>query len=346
MIQADIKKQLKNIVIDARINFKGLKNVLFGSSGSGKTSILKMIAGFFDPDEGYIKVNDALLFDSSKKFSLKVNLRGVGYIPQEYTLFPHLNVYENIVYGIRARKLKVDNKNLNELINLFGISDYLTYKPEELSGGQKQRIAVLRAFVAQPKLLLLDEPFSALDRPVREQLRELVEEVIERFEIPSIFVSHDFEEAYLFADEIAVIENGRIIKTKEKYEMFNKPCCVSVARLFGVKNIFKIKQKEGDLVKIGNIWIEGAKGRGDYLCIKASDVMVLREDVDVSDKENRFYGVVKSVEDRGFYVAIKVAIDGLEIYVDVLPHVVYKMDIKKGKRILISLKKEGLVVCN
>nr|WP_319542743.1 ATP-binding cassette domain-containing protein [uncultured Pseudodesulfovibrio sp.] len=187
--------------------------VLFGPSGSGKTLTLRSIAGMLTPDQGYIKVNGDVVFDSSANVNVPTRRRKVGYVFQDYALFPHLTVIENISFGLKpliGRLMPKDVHRVEELIDVFGLGKVAGQKPISLSGGQQQRTALARALAPSPKLLLLDEPFSALDQPLRIRMRNELAKVLEKFGIPTIMVTHDADDVESFAETIVVYCNGNV----------------------------------------------------------------------------------------------------------------------------------------
>ncbi|MDD3312777.1 ATP-binding cassette domain-containing protein [Pseudodesulfovibrio sp.] len=187
--------------------------VLFGPSGSGKTLTLRAIAGMLKPDKGYIRFNGETLFDSEAGVNVPTRSRHVGYVFQDYALFPHQTVRENIGFGLKplfGRLSRGHREYVEELIQVFGLSAVATQKPAALSGGQQQRTALARALATSPKLLLLDEPFSALDQPLRIRMREELSRSLTSFNIPLIMVTHDSDEVESFAESIVVYRNGKV----------------------------------------------------------------------------------------------------------------------------------------
>ena len=344
MIDVSLRKRFINFNIDASFSFKELRNVLFGVSGSGKSSILKMIAGFFEPDEGYIRVGDRVLFDKSKKINMPIFKRGVGYIPQEYTLFPHMTVGENILYGVKVRGLKVDGIKFDFLVEKAGLKGCLSSYPNELSGGQKQRASLVRSIVVSPDILLLDEPFTALDAPIRREMYELLTEIVDRLEVPTIYVSHDLEGVYEFSQEIAVIDNGVVLSCSDRESVFSNPVNPKIAKLLGYKNILKVESVAGDRVFVSGhtFKIEKPSFTPDFLFIRAEDVLLLRFDTDISAKENIVRGEIVNVYTSLSSVCLKIKSGSLELYVNVSKHVAKKMELKVGESVVVSLKKESI----
>lgn len=178
--------------------------VMIGPSGGGKTSIIRMIAGLDKPDKGIIRYHDRIWFDSDQRINVEPRKRRLGYVFQDYTLFPHLNLYNNAAFAA------VDKKEVDELFELFNISHLAKCKPHMVSGGERQRCAICQALARRPQLLLLDEPFSALDAMTRRVLREELKNLKGRFSFPIIYVTHDVNEALYLADKLLPVVQGKV----------------------------------------------------------------------------------------------------------------------------------------
>ena len=218
------------------------KNIaLLGPSGSGKSLTLKCIAGIIKPDSGYIELNGRVLFNSEKHINLPPQKRRVGYLFQSYALFPNMTVKKNILMGLHSQK---DKKRKLELLyeytHLLRIEDVLDNYPHEISGGQAQRTALARILVSSPDILLLDEPFSALDAFLRNKLQMELNDLLAQYQGQSILVSHDRDEAYILSDEIVLVDGGSIIIQKDTKELFKEPEYVKAAILTGCKNFSPI----------------------------------------------------------------------------------------------------------
>lgn len=210
MLTVEIRKQLPNFALEMKFTVADSLTVLFGPSGCGKTTILRCIAGLAKPEWGCICLDDSVLFDSSRKTCLPSRHRGIGYVFQEYALFPHMTVKKNIMYGVKNPQKKTGN-SLHELLELLKIGDLVNRYPSELSGGEKQRVALARALMSEPKILLLDEPLSALDNEIRCELQDELFKIKSYSKIPMILVTHDLEEARKLGDQIIYMKNGRQI---------------------------------------------------------------------------------------------------------------------------------------
>jgi len=185
--------------------------VLFGPSGSGKSLTLQSIAGLVSPDAGHIRIAGRTLFESSRKTNLLPRHRNVGVIFQNYALFPHLSVRDNVAFGLKKlwrRLTDEENKRVSELLHIFGLIRVQHSRPDEISGGQQQRCALARGLAVNPALLLLDEPFSALDIPLRKRMYKEVATTLREFEIPLVLVTHDPAEVEYFGDTVVEFDNG------------------------------------------------------------------------------------------------------------------------------------------
>ena len=190
---------------------------LFGQSGSGKTMLLRMLAGLLQPDKGKIIVGSQTWFDRDKKINLTPQQRNTGLVFQDYALFPNMSVQENILYALP----KHENKSLvEELMHVMELEQLKHRKPDTLSGGQKQRVALARALVRKPKLLLLDEPLSALDASIRIKLQDHLLKVHQQYQLTSVLVSHDIGEVFKLSDTVITIEKGKLIKQGHPKEVF------------------------------------------------------------------------------------------------------------------------------
>lgn len=218
MLKVDIKKNYSEFNVSARFEISNEVAVLLGSSGSGKTTILNCISGLLKPESGSIKIDNRIIFSSSEGTNIPTKDRNVGYVFQNFALFPHMNAYKNIKYGIKNNKKsffknKDTKKDMVEsIMEKFKILHLKNKYPHQLSGGEKQRVAIARAFLSNPQILLLDEPFSALDKETREILYNEFIKIKEECYIPIILVTHNEKEANLLGDKILSIVGGEIVQ--------------------------------------------------------------------------------------------------------------------------------------
>ncbi|HWQ48997.1 MAG TPA: ABC transporter ATP-binding protein [Methanosarcina sp.] len=228
----------KSFTLDVSFEMENELVVLFGPSGSGKTTLFKCISGITDLDEGKITVGNKVYFDKEKKINLPIQKRNLGYVFQNYTLFPHMSVRKNIECGLKGWEKEARKERVLEMLSLLHIEELETRYPSQLSGGQKQRVALARALAPKPEILLLDEPFSALDLEIRTKLAEKIKDLQTKIGIPLLFITHNLEEAFQLADKILVLYGGKAQQFGTPEEIFYHPENLHVAELVGISNIF------------------------------------------------------------------------------------------------------------
>ncbi len=222
MIEIDITKKLFSaqgeFTLALQLNIQQGEFIsLFGESGAGKTTLLRCLAGLETPDSGTIKVNGEIWFDSKSGYNLPARKRRAGYMFQDYALFPNMTVRGNLEFALRPG---ANTRRIDELIELIGLGELQQRRPATLSGGQKQRVALARAMAAEPPLLLLDEPFAALDHATRVRLQDEVMQMHQHFGMTTVMISHDISEVYKLSQRVMVIEHGRIAKQGTPAEVF------------------------------------------------------------------------------------------------------------------------------
>ncbi len=250
-LYVDIKKDLGAFKLNVKFETDGSALGFLGASGSGKSMTLKCIAGIETPDEGKIVLNGVTLFDSEKRINIKPQDRKVGYLFQNYALFPNMTVAQNIKCGLCREKGAADkDKIVNEIIDKLYLTGLNNRKPHELSGGQQQRCALARILVNKPEILLLDEPFSALDSFLRTQLEDEMKAVFKEYNKDVILVSHNRDEVFRICKNTAIIDKGRMLTLGERHEVFNNPRSIAAAKLTGCKNIVDCVKKDDSHVYI------------------------------------------------------------------------------------------------
>ena len=250
-LHVDIRKRLGSFTLDVRFSAENGITSLLGASGCGKSMTLKCIAGIEKPDEGRIELDGTVLFDSAQKINLPPQKRRVGYLFQNYALFPNMSVRQNILCGLNREKDRgAKERRLREMLRMMQLEGLEDRKPAQLSGGQQQRAALARILVNDPQILLLDEPFSALDGHLRDSLKVEMRDLLERFGREVLMVTHDRNEAYNMSREIAVMDSGRLLTIKPTKALFADPGSVQAAILTGCKNIVKASRVDEHTVEI------------------------------------------------------------------------------------------------
>lgn len=266
VFSANIKFQRKKFMLDAEIELNaGCITALVGPSGSGKTSFMRLMAGLEKPESGFIRSVGRYLYHDENNICIVPQKRQVGLMFQDYALFDHLNIAENIAYGVEKSKRESVIEFWLKRINLsHRAKDF----PQMLSGGEKQRVALARALACEPEVLLLDEPFSALDSILRHELRREIQLLIKDSDIPVLIATHDLVEARLIADQISVMVKGKIIRQGEMGEVFSHPGSVAAAKALGWQNILPVERTLGCVVS-------GAWGELELLEQPLDDVLAI-----------------------------------------------------------------------
>ena len=343
--------------------------VLFGPSGAGKTLTLQCLAGLLRPDQGRIVVDGRVLFDSSTGVDVRPQARRVGYVFQGYALFPHLTVAENVAFGLRERPRAERAARTARVLDRLGLTDLGRRAPRELSGGQRQRVALGRALATDPALLLLDEPLSALDAPLRRALRDELRVILREWRTAAVVVTHDFTEAYRLADRVVVYDAGRVVQCAPRSELLWQPASETVARIMGIRNVL-----HGTVVKATPDRIQ-LRWRGQLLeavnspsrsylpppdspiafFVRPEYVRLIRKDrglVDRSHHMNMMEGTVVGEEDFGTNWTLRIRLDApgppaqgdYDVEVEV-PHLVYEiLEIDHDRRWHFSIHRGSIHV--
>ena len=297
MIEARLKKRFPPRTesaafdLDLTLEAGAGVTVLFGPSGSGKTLTLDMLAGFVQPDDGRILLDDELLYDGAAGVFLAPQRRRCSYVFQNYALFPHMTLRENLDFAAHRWPRLERHRRVNEMLERFRLDEVGGRRPAELSGGQKQRCSIARALIGQPRVLLLDEPARGLDAPLREELYETLRQVRTQFQTPILLVTHDLEECFALGDDMYVIHSGRIAQRGAPAAIFSQPVSIEVARLLGAFNLVPAEitmldpgRDRSKLLLAGGHELEGPyyperlKGDRVWVCARHSDVRALPRD--------------------------------------------------------------------
>jgi molybdate transport system ATP-binding protein len=288
MLRIDIDKRVGDFHLRPKFEAGNELVVLFGPSGCGKSMTLQAVAGLLRPDAGRIELpGGAVAFDAATRTDLPPQRRSVGYVVQELALFPHMTARQNIEFGIAGWPATRRRARAAHLVALLGLDGLEDRRPRQMSGGQQQRVALARALAAEPSLLLLDEPFSALEAPLRAMLRREVAAVRRRLDLTALFVTHDLGEAYALGDRIAVYDAGEVLQHGPRDDVLRRPRSRRVAELLEVRNIIPgaIDAYAEGVAVVRTPWFTArvrdpeAPVRGDvYVCIRPEHIIVERTD--------------------------------------------------------------------
>jgi ABC-type sulfate/molybdate transport systems ATPase subunit len=328
---------------------------LYGPSGAGKSLTLLCLVGLRRPSRGHVRLNGRTLFDASAGIHVPSHLRRMGLVFQEYALFPHLTVASNLAYGLRGVSRAEMQERVQAMLRLLRLDAFGDRYPGELSGGQRQRVALGRGLIIQPELLLLDEPFSALDQMERERLRGEVLELLQGFGGTTILVTHNLQEAYLMARQIAVIDGGRILQAGARDEVLQHPRTRQVAEHVGITNIFQGTVADADTGASAISWHDQrlmltyplpAAGTPVEFCIRPEDVRLVWPEK-TAERINVLQGRLTAELERGTDYLLRFCPDGQtseagEIEIHCSEHLHYLMKLHPGKQVFIALPPDKL----
>lgn len=318
---------------------------LLGPSGSGKTTLLRLIAGLELPDSGQI------FFHGVDTTHLPVKKKEVGFVFQHYALFRHLTVFENVAFGLKVRprkyrpKPEVISQRVHELLHLVQLEGMASRHPYQLSGGQRQRVAMARALAVEPKVLLLDEPFGALDAKVRQELRRWLRRLHDEIHLTGLFVTHDQEEAMEVADRVVIMSKGKIEQIGTPEEVYNRPATAFVYNFLGQVNLFHGRMENG-LFQIGDTTLELPATEGSD---KTATVYLRPHHLDIDHQRYRndqFGAKIRSINTAGSQVKIELISDwGDMVHVEMSHERFHALQLQKGLEVFVSPKKnENFVI--
>ena len=353
MLDAKIKKEFHTngrvtLTLDASFMVRQGITVLFGPSGSGKTTILRSIAGIVTPDEGRITLGERVYFDSKTGVSLPIQQRRIGFVFQDYLLFPHLTAAQNVAYAIRSATHKGRRDRAMELLDLLGIAHVSDRRPHQLSGGEQQRVALARAFAADPAILLLDEPLSALDAPTRLRLLGEIVDLQRKLGIPFLYVTHNPADAVRAGDSALILSSGRIVQEGKPAEVFNAPRNPAASQAVGSENILAGRvqdhqERQGTTV----IDLAGCqlvipyhalpKNTPVTIGIRSDDIIVARERIGQTSARNLFEGTIKQALRDGRVVDLQMFC-GVDLKVRVTAQAFEALDLKPGVKAYVLIK--------
>lgn len=287
MLEVVISKRFPGFSLNVAFTAGEKIIVLFGPSGSGKSLTLRAIAGILQPDAGSIVIDGHRVYDSRLRIALPPQARRIGYVPQHYALFPHLTAAQNIAFGLRGLSRWHQQERVATLVELLELQGLEGRYPRELSGGQQQRVALARALAIEPRLLLLDEPFAALEAPLREALRQELGQIQSRLGVRIVLVTHDLADAFVLGQRLIIYDRGQVIQQGTQEEIFFHPATRRVAELVGMGNILPAVVEQSDAWTLWLRW-QGYRiaappapvtvGAPVYLCIRPAQILIVRPD--------------------------------------------------------------------
>jgi molybdate transport system ATP-binding protein len=330
----------------ALLQERGPITVLFGASGSGKTTLLRCLAGLECPDAGHILFADETWCDVPKRVHLPPQQRRVGFVAQDYALFPHLTVAANVAYGAHALEPRERRRQTAHALAWLGLDGLERRLPSEISGGERQRVALARAVARRPQLLLLDEPLSALDGPIRRRLRGDLRSLLLELALPTLIVTHDRGEASALGDELVIVDRGRVLQHGPTDDVFARPAGLAAAQVVGVETLVpgRVVDETNDLatVAIGSTRVValapyGAPAREVTVSIRAENVVLLRGESLRSSARNVLPASVDDLVPEG--PVVRVVLDcGFKLNALVTRQACEDLELRAGERLMALIK--------
>jgi molybdate transport system ATP-binding protein len=361
VLTATLRKRFGRFELAADLEVAaGSTLVLAGESGAGKTTVLRLLAGLDRPDAGRVVVDGEPWFDDAAGVALPARARAVGYVAQDYALFPHLSVRENVAFGPRAAGAggRAAQRLADEVLARLGLADFATRRPAQLSGGQQQRVALARALVLRPRLLLLDEPLSALDLATRRAVRGELRQLLAELPCASVYVTHSPQEAMVFGDRITVLEGGRPTQTGPRDDLLRHPRSPYVAEFMGV-NLFRgtvvgrtpgglarIRAADGEIAAAESHATGGPYAHGDEVFVAVNPrEITLYAAAPAGSAQNVFHGpVTELVPEPPFGDRVRVALGTRPpLVAEVTREAVNALGLREGLPVYAAFKATGVV---
>ncbi len=357
MLDVRVRRQLPGFQLDAAFTAGDERVVLFGPSGAGKSLTLQCIAGIVRPDAGRIVANGRVLFDSDAGIRLSPQARNVGYVPQRYALFPHLTVEQNIAYGLTGAPRDERRRRTAELVRLMGLDGLERRRPAQLSGGQQQRVALARALAREPDILLLDEPFGALDVGIRSELRDALVALQERRSLTAVIVTHDLADAFLLGQRIVVVDHGRVLQEGTREEIFYRPATRRVAEFVETRNILSATVAGIDAGTVRLEWngvhLEAdapaaarlRPGQTVDVCVRPTRIMIKPPEVEsYAGRHNVFCGTIVDeiigAETYRLFVRLAGSSQAKDLEIELPGYVYFRLGLDRTKDIEMSVRRE------
>ena len=343
MLHVDIRKCVGRFRLQLSFEHSEGILILFGRSGAGKTTALRAIAGMDKPTEGVISFDNRTLFSSEKRVNVSIQNRSIGFIFQEHNLFPHMTAYQNIAYAAKVRA------EIDKWLQVFHVSDLTDRYPSRLSGGEQQRIAIIRALVSRPKLLLMDEPLSAVDVATRTVLLDELRALPRSNGIPIIYVTHNVSEAYRLGDRVLVLEEGNVIHDGVPIEVFHAPTSVPLASLSGTENILNsvviahLTDDNTTELRVGQTILHvplcrEKVGRTAVVAVRPEDILIAMHELADTSARNQLRGrVVEVLDERLPLVKVEVS-GGPTLLVRVTRRSLQTLGLRKGVVVYLLIK--------
>jgi molybdate transport system ATP-binding protein len=345
LLLKNISLPLAHFTLEVNMEMRSRVTAVFGPSGAGKTSLLDLIAGLRAPHSAFIQLNGSVLTDTTKNFSVPAHQRGIGYVPQDLALFPHLSVRGNLLYSRKSGGPGDPTFAFEHVTEVLEIQPLVSRGVTELSGGEKQRVALARALLSSPRLLLLDEPLASLDAPLKAKIIPYLIRIRDEFRIPMLCVTHDRFEALTLADEIIVLVDGKVPQTGPVSEVFTRPANAEVARLAAIETLQpgRITNVSDGLATVSvhratlTALAPSTASHDVFVCIRGEDVILQRDNAAASSVRNRLSARVLLLRPEGALVRVELDA-GFPLFALVTRPACAELALREGENVTALIK--------
>lgn len=341
-LHLQLRKQQGEFLLDLDLEVSGERIGIFGPSGSGKSTLVGCMAGLRPPDSGQIRLDGQTLFDSSRRINLPPHQRRIALVFQQHGLFPHLTVRQNLLYGHQRCPADEQRIELDEVAEVLEITGLLGQKPDTLSGGQSQRVALGRAILASPRLLLMDEPLSALDDDLRYRIIPYLNLVSERFRIPFVFISHSLVEMRLMADQVAVLDKGRLAGLVAPEELARQRMGQSRTGYINLLKLGTAQQKNGQLAfpwGAGELLLSASnRPEAGMFELSSKDIILCKRHPDAISARNLLPCTIRSLFETGLKVGVELDCTGNRLVAEIVPDAAAELQITPGSTVWAAIK--------
>lgn len=356
MIEIDVELTRPAFRLEARCSLNAVATGLIGASGAGKSTLLGLILGFINPDHGRIAIEDVCLFDRRRGINMPIHQRRVGMVFQDSRLFPHLNVRDNLLYGLRLQPKTEHRFEYSHIVDLLAIGHLQKHRAHQLSGGEKQRVALGRALLASPQLLLLDEPLASLDVHLKNQILPFLRRVKDDIRIPMVYVSHSINEVLYLTNQVAMIDQGRLLGVGEFHEIMHDDRMLALAHTLGLDNLVRGQVVEHDvehgysIMQLGEQQLhfpltKDEPGTEVSISIPASSIALSKERLNGVTIQNQLVGTVTDVREVSARVLVTVDV-GSTLLAEITRKGLQDLQIETGSRVYCLFKAQSAVPLN
>lgn len=337
-----LRKQQGEFLLDLDLEISGERIGIFGPSGSGKSTLVGCMAGLRPPDSGQIRLDGQTLFDSRRRINLPPHQRRIALVFQQHGLFPHLTVRQNLLYGHQRCPADEQRIELDEVAEVLEITGLLGQKPDTLSGGQSQRVALGRAILASPRLLLMDEPLSALDDDLRYRIIPYLNLVSERFRIPFVFISHSLVEMRLMADQVAVLDKGKLAGLVAPEELARQRMGQSRTGYINLLKLGTAQQKNGQWAfpwGAGELLLSASnRPEAGMFELSSKDIILCKRHPDAISARNLLPCTIRSLFETGLKVGVELDYTGNRLVAEIVPDAAAELQITPGSTVWAAIK--------